>query len=213
MVEVESFECMDAALVHSRPKSTISETPSRPSAQGTSIPSKKRKKKTVDYNDDTDDDAESQLMARCMKILSNEEKEKDPCDAFGEYVASQLKRYRNDDILRIQTENAIQKVLIDASEKFLTKNFVIMNYDGSMSPFGSSIAATSFDDNRSTLTITEQIVLQPPNPTANEKKNEDEGEGEVEVVPACSQQIAKPNETIPNVPNEMSEFLNFSSNL
>lgn len=122
MVFAETYGHMETLLGdRSRAPSTSSEAPSRP-AQAALILSKNRKKKTR-VMDDNGDDGEFQLLAKCMRIISKDDKEKDPCDAFGEHVASQLKRYRNDEILRIQTENAIQKVLIDASEKYLAKNF------------------------------------------------------------------------------------------
>lgn len=205
---VETYGNM-ASTMPNRPSapSTSSEAPSRP-PQATPISSTNRKKKSRPHTNVDDDDAESHLMAKCMKILSNDEKEKDPCDAFGEYVASQLKRYRGDDILRIQTENSLQKVLIDASEKFLAKNYLVLNYDGSMSSFdsSSSFTPTSFAD--TPITINEEIIFQQPQPPNTESEKPKDSEKSAE---PTTKENEKPDDSdMSTDPDNLLEFLNFN---
>lgn len=70
-------------------------------------------------------------MTKCMKIISDDEKPKDSLATFGEYVASELRRYAGDEILQIQTQNSIQRILMDATETYLSKKYLVVNSDGS----------------------------------------------------------------------------------
>lgn len=118
--------------------------------------SRKRKKKVTPNVDDDDDNAQSELMTKCIKILSDDEKPKDSLATFGEYVASELRRYAGDEILQIQTQNSIQRILMDATEKYLSKKYLIVNSDGSLSPFNISEASTS------TTTATNPVTPMTP---------------------------------------------------
>lgn len=48
---------------------------------------------------------------------------KDEYDVFGAFVAQELRQYKNDEILKIETKNAIQTCLITASSKFIANKY------------------------------------------------------------------------------------------
>lgn len=112
---------------------------------------------TSNVDDDDDNDQHRELMTKCLKIISDDEKLKDPPAIFGDYVASELRRYAGDEILQLQTQNSIQRILLDATEKYLSKRYLVVNCDGSLSPFNISEASTSTTTTTNTMTPVDGI--------------------------------------------------------
>lgn len=137
------------------------------SSQTPKPPAKKRKRKATEKDNekvDEDDEAERSLMAKCMKIISADDK--DSFATFGEHVASKLRRFANDEILQIQTQHAIERILMESTDKYLASKYIVVNSDGSASPFSAQSSSVQsiplgdlnivFGENQPTEPVTQQ---------------------------------------------------------
>lgn len=93
---------------------------SMPKAPSPFVARKRFRENKAPSNDDDDDS----VMAKCLKFLSEEtHKEKDAAAIYGEYVASELRRYNDDDLLQMQAQHAITRCLMQFAEIHMSKNY------------------------------------------------------------------------------------------
>lgn len=106
-------------------------------ASKTTDQSQTKRKRKGRQTSDTDDE-QAALVQRCEKILGDEEKPKDALNVFGDYVVSQLRRFENDELLQIETQNAIQKCLMDSTAKYVAKKYLFVDQSGILHPYNIS---------------------------------------------------------------------------
>lgn len=100
------------------------------SSKSTDQTQAKKKKKGAQTSD-----ADHALLQRCEKILAEEVNPKDALTVFGDYVVSQLRRFETDELLQIETQNAIQKCLRDATAKYVAKKYLVVDNSGNLHPY------------------------------------------------------------------------------
>lgn len=124
------------------------------SSAATTAAEKSRPGKRRNAQPSTADVAQAELIERCAKVLAEEEKPKDPLEIFGDYVVSQLRRFEKDELLQIETQNSIQKTLMDATAKYIAKKYLVVDTSGNLQPYTIS----TLDENEDT---SNQPMLTP----------------------------------------------------
>lgn len=149
MQDTSGEDALDADL-----NSFESESQPSTSSAASTVTEKSRSGKRKNAQPSAADVAQADLIERCAKVLADEEKPRDPLEIFGDYVVSQLKRFETDELLQIETQNAIQKTLMDATAKYIARKYLVVDTSGNLQPYSISTLDENEDTSNQPMTST-----------------------------------------------------------
>lgn len=114
----DCYESRNLSQLSPASSSSSSSSPSSSSYYKSHNDNKKRKANT---------DLRQQAIGKCMDIIQNK-RVKDDCAIYGEYIASELRTIRSNDLLFAMTKQKINQVMAESVQEFFNNSAVmIMN--------------------------------------------------------------------------------------